>query len=176
MSVDADDGALELRARRGDPTAFGTLLRRYDHDLRGVAWSVVRSSDAVDDIMQSSYEKAFRSIDGFDGRSTLKTWLHSVVHRTAIDHLRREVRRHHDDLSAAASAATPDGASLGAMGRIELAEVLDGLRPEQRVALMLTAGLGYSFDEAAQIMGERRGTVASRVSRARRRIERWEVS
>lgn len=57
---------LEVRAGRGDAAAFGALIRRHDPDLRGVAWSVCRLANTTDDIMQAAYEKAFRSIDGFD--------------------------------------------------------------------------------------------------------------
>ena len=58
-----------------------------------------------------------------------------------------------------------------ATARVDLARAFDRLDADQRVALMLTTGLGYSFDEVAAITGTRRGTVASRASRARRRLE-----
>ena len=54
------------------------MIRQWDHDLRGVVWAVVRSSHATDDVMQTAYEKAFRSLDRFGGRSAMKTWLHST--------------------------------------------------------------------------------------------------
>lgn len=174
LVTDPASGDLQALACRGDAAAFGALIREYDHDLRGVAWSVVRSADRTDDVMQSAYEKAFRSIGSFDGRSSLKTWLYCVVYRTALDDLRHEGRRRHDDLDAlhdvAATGASPSDAAIA---RVELAAAMDVLRPEQRAALMLTAGMGFSFDEAAEILGESRGTVASRVSRARSALERW---
>lgn len=161
----------EAAARAGDVRAFGALLREYDHDLRGVAWNVVRSAHATDDVMQDAYEKAFRALDRFDGRSSLKTWLHSIVYRAALDHLRYEGRRRHDDLSAL-DRHVPDGDTTygSALGRAEFRSAMAALDPEQRVALYLTAALGYSFDEAAEITGERRGTIASRVSRARKKL------
>jgi RNA polymerase sigma-70 factor (ECF subfamily) len=168
------DADLPAAACRGDAAAFGALIREYDRDLRGVAWSVVRSADRLDDVMQTAYEKAFRSIASFDGRSTLKTWLYSVVYRTALDDLRYEGRRAHQDLDSIRDVAAPgDQSADAALAKVELAAAMNSLRPEQRAALMLTAGLGFSFDEAAEILGESRGTVASRVSRARLTLERW---
>ena len=177
MTVPFDSSDLERRARSGDPGAFGSLIRAWDHDLRGVAWSVVRSDTATDDVMQDAYERAFRSLDRFDGRATMKTWLHSIVYRTAIDHLRYEGRRRHDDVEDLRPVAGTDARAAPeatAIGRQELATVLEDCTPDQRAMLMLTAGLGYSFDETAEILGENRGTVASRVSRARSRLTRWE--
>lgn len=168
---------LERRARGGDPAAFGELLRTWDGDLRGVAWSVVRSATATDDVMQDAYEKAFRKIDRFDGRSSMKTWLHSIVYRSAIDYVRYEGRRAHDDASELGSVAASEPSvqpESAALSRSELANLLEACTPDQRAMLMLTAGLGYSYDETAEIMGEARGTVASRINRVRARLSRWE--
>ncbi len=52
-------------------------------------------------------------------------------------------------------------------GTLEVQSLLAGLDPEHRALLMLTAGLGYSFDETALIMDMKRGTVASKVGRAK---------
>jgi len=118
---------LEARALSGDAAAFGELIREWDHDLRGVVWTVVRSAHATDDVMQNSYEKAFRSIARFDGRASLKTWLHTVCLRSAIDHTRRESYRQHDDEPELTSPpAAPDVAS-GAVASVELGQVFDML-------------------------------------------------
>lgn len=161
----------------GDAAAFGAYIRDNDQRLRGVAWSVVRDVHRTDDVMQASYEKAFRALDGYDGRAALSTWLHSIVYRTALDNLRYEGRRRHDDVDeiGGRAPAEPDTAT-SAVDRMELESVLDSLNPADRAALTLTVGLGHSYDEAAEMLGERRGTIASRVSRARERLTRWEQS
>jgi RNA polymerase sigma-70 factor (ECF subfamily) len=159
-----------------DAQSFGAFIRKHDHKLRGVAWAVVRDDHQTDDVMQAAYEKAFRALPTFDGRSSLSTWLHSIVYRTALDHIRFEGRRRHEDVDDLRNRAQlgSDAAAVG-IDRLELAAAMDRLAPEERTALMLVAGLGYSYDETASIMGEARGTVASRVSRARARLERWQA-
>jgi RNA polymerase sigma-70 factor (ECF subfamily) len=149
------------------------LIRRLDHELRGVAWSVVRTSDGTDDVMQETYEKAFRALGRFEGRSSMKTWLHAICYRTAIDHRHDRSRRDFDNVEELEALPDPTSTASAATDRTELAAVLATLDPQQRALLMLTAGLGYSFDETAQIVGMPRGTVASRVSRARQKIARW---
>ena len=177
MSRTGDHEDLESRACGGDAVAFGELIRRYDRDLRAVVWAVVRSGPDTDDVMQVAYEKAFRSVGRFQRRSSLKSWLHTICYRCAIDHVRSARRRDHDPLptgeveSGLVAGRTLAGTDDTATSRVDLARAFDRLDVDQRVALMLTTGLGYSFDEAAAITGARRGTVASRASRARRRLE-----
>ena len=161
---------LETRARQGDPAAFGELIREWDRDLRGVVWSVVRSAHATDDVMQTAYEKAFRSIDRFDGQASMKTWLHTICLRSAIDHTRYESHRSHDDIVAMASPPTSPDAAASAVASVQLDEAFNSLDGVERLLIMLTAGLGYSFDETATIVGMPRGTVASKVGRARDRL------
>lgn len=163
---------IEAAARSGDPAAFGAFLRQVDHDLRGVVWSVVRDPHAVDDVMQVAYEKAFRGIGSFAGSSSLKTWLHSICFRAAIDHVRYERRRSHQDLSSVARLSATNSTSDHAMARIDVDDLLGDLDPETRALVMMTSALGLSFDEAAEITGIARGTVASRVSRARDRMRK----
>lgn len=163
---------LEERACRGEAAAFGHLIRVFDGDLRATVWSVVRSSEVTDDVMQVAYERAFRSIRTFKRESSLKTWLHSICYRAAIDHVRYESRRRHERIEDALAFSAGVGVDDAVIARMELVEALGRLDPSQRAVVMLTAGLGYSFDEAAAITGLRRGTVASKAARARRRLER----
>ena len=155
-----------------NPVEFGRMLREHDRDLRGVVWSVLRNRDAVDDVMQMAYEKAFRSIDGFEHKSTVKTWLHTICYRTAIDYSRHEARRRHLSLVTVEEQPAVHSTSDTAIGRVELAQALSQLDAESRSMLTMTAGLGLTYDEVAAITGVPRGTVASKVSRARTQLRK----
>ncbi len=160
-----------------DAASFGRQIRAWDAELRGVAWSVVRSQQATDDVMQDAYERAFRALHTFEGGSSMKTWIFSIVYRTAIDYLRRETRRQHESIDLLAGSADDVRTSSFApdpLAAIELESLLDSCTPEQRSILMLTAGYGFSYDETAEILDMSRGTVASKVSRLRTRLQRWE--
>ena len=161
---------LEAQARSGNGAAFGELIRLWDDDLRGVVWSIVRSASDTDDVMQAAYEKAFRSLASYRQQSSMKTWLTSICVRAAIDHSRYERRRSHDGADSLVAVASGSSTSRDAITKAELAAVLGALDPETRGLLMLTVGLGYSFDEAAEITDLPRGTVASRVARAKKAI------
>lgn len=162
---------IEALARQGDMHAFGQLIRAWDQDLRGVAWAVSRSAGHTDDIMQTTYEKAVRSLADFRGTASLKTWLHSICYRAAIDHVRFEQRRQHEQDIVLSTKPSRQSTSEVALAKTALAEILQSLDHETRAALMLTTGLGYSFDEAADILALPRGTVASKVRRAKQTLQ-----
>ncbi|MEM7271954.1 MAG: RNA polymerase sigma factor [Actinomycetota bacterium] len=163
---------LERRARAGEARAFGAVLRQHQHDLRGLVWSMVRDSHQVDDIMQAAFEKAFRNVTRFKGDSSMKTWLQSICYRAAIDHIRYAGRRRHADVDEFVGMASADDVARRVEDRDRFTEVMTNLDPETRALLMLTAGLGYTQGEAAEITGLPIGTVGSRLSRARDRLRK----
>ncbi|MEM7337834.1 MAG: RNA polymerase sigma factor [Actinomycetota bacterium] len=162
---------LERRARAGEAWAFGQVVRHHERDLRGLVWSVVRNGEHTDDVLQSAFEKAFRRIKTFQGDAPMKSWLQSICYRAALDHLRYEGRRRHLDLDALASVASSDDVAHRVETLDHFDAVMASLDPETRALLMLTAGHGHTLTEAARITGLPVGTVNSRLSRARRRLQ-----
>ncbi|MFV0259314.1 MAG: RNA polymerase sigma factor [Acidimicrobiales bacterium] len=148
---------------------FTRLLYEADPPMRALAYSILRDPDRMDDVLQVAYLKAFRKFDSFEGRSKFSTWLHAIVYRTCLDELRRGDRSqptdfsqgaYHDDLVL--SDATNQ---VGDRHTIEAA--LGGLSVDQRAAVVLVDLQGFTFAEAADIVGVPVGTLASRVARAR---------
>lgn len=168
-----------------DASVFVAALPEHDDYLRGLVWATVRDREAIDDIMQATYERAYQALPKFEGRSSLRTWLHTICFRTSIDHIRHESGRRTSSLEIVGPesqlvdatrppvAGSPAGDPAdGVAARNEALGLLERLDPEQRALLYFTAGLGYSFDEVAEIVGQPRGTVASKVSRAKERLRR----
>jgi RNA polymerase sigma-70 factor, ECF subfamily len=93
VSVDAPADDLLARARQGDGGAFTELVRVHDARLRGLAYRLLGSRDAMDDVLQEAYVKAFRSLPRFRGDAEVGTWLHRIVANCCTDELRRAKRR-----------------------------------------------------------------------------------
>lgn len=158
-----------------DVDRFVAALREHDGYLRGLVWAVVRDSDVIDDVMQAAYEQAYRSLGTFDGRSSMRTWLHTISYRRAVDHVRYESRRRTvplDDNAAAGLRSTAAAIADHRLAAMEVVSLLDRLDSNERALLYLTAGLGYGYDEVAAIVDLPRGTVASRVSRAKDKLRK----
>jgi RNA polymerase sigma-70 factor (ECF subfamily) len=168
----AGERALLARARRGDGEAFASLVRRYDAMLRALAFRLLDDRQRMDDVLQEAYVKAFRALPRFRGESSVATWLYRIVYNACGDELRR-LRRTPDERpleeADASLGADPAERLSGAGG---LAGALARLTPEDRAVVLLVDAFGASYDEAAVALGVPRGTVASRLSRARPALRR----
>ena len=94
------DSALLIRLRAGEQRAFRELLVTYQGGMRAVAYAIVGSRNA-DEVVQDAWLAVVRHLHGFQGRSSLKTWLLTITANTAkarLKHNRREVLL--DDLPA----------------------------------------------------------------------------
>ncbi len=166
---EGSDDRLVDAARTGDRTAFGTLLRRHDDQMRALAWTVLRDGAAMDDALQDAYLKAFRNLGGFRGDARFSTWLHRIVYRTCLDHVRR--RRHVVPLEETPEhPATGVGADDRVSEQMRLAAALAALDPETAAAVVLVDRDGHTYDEAGVVLGIAAGTVASRLHRGRRAL------
>lgn len=163
------EGRLIKRAKGGDVGAFEALLAANGPAMRRLAYSMLGSEAAMDDVLQTAYVRAFRALPKFDGRSSFGTWLHRIVANAAVDELRRIARRGEVDLEALegrAAASSPDIAGASDT-RLDLANALAGLPADLRIVVLMVDAEGYSYDEVAEVVGIPPGTVASRLSRAR---------
>ncbi|ANZ39887.1 RNA polymerase subunit sigma [Lentzea guizhouensis] len=170
-----DDDAVTasaLAAGAGDRDALERFIRSTQRDV----WRLVAHLAGVgvaDDLTQDVYLRALRSLPGFEGRSSARTWLLSIARRTVVDHIRAKVVRPSIAWSADYQQASDTGQaaehsrSAGFEDVVELNLMLAGLAPERREALLLTQVLGLSYAEAAEVCGCPVGTVRSRVARAR---------
>lgn len=89
--MSADDSELLSRLLAGDQQAFRTLVAAYQGAMRAVAIAIVGGAPA-DEVVQDAWLAAVRNLDGFQGRSSLKTWLLTITANTAKSRLRK-VRR-----------------------------------------------------------------------------------
>jgi len=158
------DRALAVSAQNGDADAFAALLHRHDDAMRGVVWRVAGSANAMDDILQEAYVKAWRNLGGFQHESAFSTWLYAIVYHSAIDWQRKQ--RPMTELHDATATASPDHATR-VVESFALRDALAALSAEHLCVVSLIDGEGRSYDDVAELLGLSAGTVASRLHRAR---------
>ena len=142
--------------------AFDATLRALDPALRVFVYRLVGRD--VDDVLQDTYLAAYRALAGFRGESSMRTWLHSIAFRAALNHLRAG-RRWSRWLER--DVVFDEDVAGGVASRVDLMRALRGLSVDHRSVLVLVDGQGFSYDQAAIVLGVAAGTVASRLSRAR---------
>jgi len=164
---DDDITRFALAGARGDAEATVAFIRATQRDVHRFLTSLVGAREA-DDLAQDTYLRALRSLPGFAGRASGRTWLLSIARRAAADHVRGAVRRPRIsgepdwELLAERAPALP-----GVDERVLLRELVLGLDPERREAFVLTQMLDLSYADAAAVCGCPIGTIRSRVARAR---------
>jgi len=154
---------------------FAAEIAGHASRMYRVALRIVGSTHAAQDVAQDACVKALRGAGKFDGRAALATWLHRITVNCAHDHLRksRQIDRGRADwdngtmgMLAMLEAGPAKRAEQNEMYRLAMTLIAE-LPDDCRSAFMLTQLDGYTYDEAAAIENLSRGTVASRVYRAR---------
>ena len=138
--------------------------------LRAFALSLTRDGSAADDLVQDTIVKAWTNIEKFQPGTNLRAWLFTILRNTFYS-ARRKTRREvsdSDGIHAARLAARPEHDGRLAMNDFKVA--FAQLPDEQREALILVGGSGFSYEEAAQMTGVAVGTVKSRANRGRRKL------
>ena len=157
-----------IAAGDGDRDALAAFIRATQRDVHRFL-THLSGSDEAEDLAQETYLRAVRSLPGFEGRSSARSWLLSIARHTAADAVRTAVRRPR-------TTPTDDWDSLArrpAMIRsavdeaVLLRALVTDLDGDRREAFVLTQLLDLSYAEAAQVCGCPIGTIRSRVARAR---------
>ena len=184
------------RARAGDGEAFRELVEPYQHELAVHCYRILGSAQDAEDAMQETLLTAWRSLGGFEQRSSLRTWLYRIATSRSLNALRAASRRPAMEWPSkdveppqptrlgevlwlepypdVLLAELPDDAP-GPQARYEAREAislafitaLQLLPPRQRTALILRDVLGFHTSEAAEILQASEQSVASAVKRAR---------
>lgn len=156
---------LLIAARGGNRRAFAAFVRASQQEVWRLCAHLIGTADA-DDAVQETYIAAWRALPAFRNESTARTWLFAIARRCAERVSRR--RRRWTELAGQAPAPAPaPGADAHAVLDDLLEDLLSGLDPERRAALVLTQVLGLSYAEAAEVCDCPIGTIRSRVARAR---------
>jgi RNA polymerase sigma-70 factor, ECF subfamily len=174
------DGALVEAAAAGSRDAFDELVRRHQAAIVSLVRALTAGRGDPEDVAQEVFVRAWRSLRGFRGDSTFRTWLHTVAINVVRTSQSRNARLLRVFLPAGGrdpDAAPPDRASGeepvdSALARRQMVErALAALPDDLRVAVTLRDLQGLDYKEIAAALGVPIGTVESRIFRARRRLK-----
>jgi RNA polymerase sigma-70 factor, ECF subfamily len=169
-----------------DAAAVRMVMQRNNQRLFRAAWSILPNRAEAEDAVQSAYLRAFAAIGGFEGRSSLSTWLTRIVINEALGRERAAKRRRASldessvvDLDAyreklmrgSTNELLPDGALARQQIRQMLETAIGRLPPTFRLVFVLREIEGLSVQEAAETLGIPPATVKTRHLRARRRLQ-----
>jgi RNA polymerase sigma-70 factor (ECF subfamily) len=139
--------------------------------LRAFAVSLTGRHDKADDLVQDTIMKAWAKQSSFEMGTNIKAWLFTILRNEFYSQMRKRGREVQDTDGAFTERLSVHPSQYGSLDLRDFKKALDSLPPDQREAIILIGASGFSYEEAAEICDCAIGTMKSRVSRARTRLQ-----
>jgi RNA polymerase sigma-70 factor, ECF subfamily len=170
------DRTLVTQAAAGCRDAFDELVRRYRQRVYNLVRTLTAGDSDAEDLVQDTFVRAYRAIARFRGDSAFRSWLYRIAINVVHTHLDRRRLRHGALVVPVHDADAVD--DLPAAGDVEqtllrrqvIDRALASLPEDLRVLVVLRDIHGLKYDEIAKVVKTPRGTVESRLFRARQRL------
>ena len=184
MSSGRGPDEFDLEAlRSGDRAEFARLVDAHYELIYHLAIKMVSDAQDAEDILQETFIKAFRHPQGFDGRSSLSTWLYRIATNEALMFLRRRKPEQYsiDDpletdegeivpVQIVDWCCLPEEELMSAEARLHLDQAVANLPPSLRVVFILRDVQRLSTREVSEVLNLSESAVKTRLSRARLRL------
>lgn len=180
-----EDAELARLCARRHADAVRQVITSNNQRLFRAAWSILKDRSEAEEAVQTAYVSAFSSIERFEGRSSLTTWLTRIVINEALGRVRSARRRraqleeqgvrvldtYREKLMAGSEMPAPDAAVAREQLRRLLERAVGDLPEIFRTVFVLREIEGLSVDETSEALGIPRATVKTRLLRAKRRLQ-----
>src|SRR5919202_1474921 len=165
------NGSALIRARAGDHQAFAALTDPYQRELQLHCYRILGHVQDAEDAVQETLLSAWRALESFEERSTVRSWLYRIATNRCLNMLRDSGRR--PATTATVPSSPPEPTRYGTREAVTLAflPALHRLPPRQRAVLVLRDVLGFSATDVAAMLGTTPTSVNSALIRARATID-----
>lgn len=167
-------------AQGGDQAAFTQLVQRFQRDVYGKAFAILKNHTDADDVVQETFLRVYRALPGFRFESSFRTWLITITTRQALSFLDRQRSGHEsldaqDELPEHAALRVEDNqmtSLLDEESRRLLREALPKLPKRQKEALLMKLEQDWKYDRIATEMGTSVGSVKAHIFHAIQNLTR----
>ena len=181
LDLAAEQSLLE-QCQRQDIEAFAKIVDAYQVRVLGFVRRMVPDHEEALDVTQEVFIRAFQSLDRFDGRCSLRTWMFRVAHNLCIDRARRAKRapvamsldagfESSEPIEFSDERWDPAQMAMNAELQAEVGRAISSMSDKLRIVLLLHDKEDMGYDEIAGIVGIPVGTVKSRLLLARRHLQ-----
>jgi RNA polymerase sigma-70 factor (ECF subfamily) len=157
--------------RANEPPSFKRDLLATLPSLRAFAFSLCGRHDKADDLVQDTIMKAWAKQESFELGTNIKAWLFTILRNEFYSQMRKRGREVQDSDGLFTERMSVHPEQFGHMDMADFKKALARLPDDQREAVILIGASGFSYEEAARICDCAVGTMKSRVSRARTRLQ-----
>lgn len=183
-----DDANLVKRSQKGDRAAFNELVRRHQKRIYNLCYRILGNREEAEDVAQEVFITVYKSLKDFRGDSALTTWIHTITTNHCKNRLKYLKRRRYfqtnsiDDIVetnegdmkreyASDEFYSPEEELEHSEAGIEIEKAINELEDEYKIVIVLRDVQGLSYQEIADILDLKEGTVKSRIHRARLELQ-----
>jgi RNA polymerase sigma-70 factor, ECF subfamily len=184
MNQEINQEPFSLEAlKKGDRVEFARLVEAYSPHIYRLALKMLDNPQDAEDILQETFIKAFRSLNGFDGRSKVSTWLYRIATNEALMLIRKRkpdsislqepvenIEGEQEPLQIVDWCCLPEDELLSTEVRRQLDKAVESLPHSLRLVFLLRDIEGLSTRETAEVLDLTETAVKTRLSRARLRL------
>ncbi len=183
MPDSSKDVALVLKSKKGELSAFGELVEKHQSLVINFCYRMLGNREDAEDIAQETFLRAFAALHRFQPRAKFSTWLLTIARNLTLNLLRNRRKRGQSVSSTRrfdeerqtvdllpADEPGPGQALLGKERAEWVHRALQELSDTHRNIILFRDFEGMAYEDIAKIMGCRRGTVKSRLFRAREQL------
>jgi len=169
----------------GDVQSFKVLFGRYETPVFAFLLRQCGNRDTAADLAQDVFFRVVRGAGSFHYQSKFSTWIYTIARNAAVDAARKARHRNHPSLDdgpnpdgprlgerIASERPGPDRGATGERLKVDIVEAVEKLPPDQREVFLLREYHGLSFNEIAEVVGAKVGTVKSRMRYALEALRR----
>ena len=178
-----DEKAVIRQVLSGDTDAFSQLVTAYEKQVYNLCLRMVSGPEDAADLTQEAFVKAWQGLRFYKFEASFSTWLYRLTTNLCIDHLRRQKRRTTvsltvdgddgvEELELPSPEPEPEDVVLERERRQALAEAMAQLDKQDRALLTLRVVEELSYEQIAEVLDIKVGTVKSRLARTRERLRK----
>ena len=174
-NIENDDVLIE-RVKKGDCDAFNPLVERYKLPLYRLMYRMVYNRADAEDLVEEAFIKAYRSISKFETGRSFYAWISRIAVNNAINYLKKEKRGRTVPIEKFEHRLTDEKGNPVKMTRQKLLKeritaAMAKLPEDFRTILLLRVEENFSYEEIGKILKIPKGTVMSRLARARQKLK-----
>ncbi|MDI6828003.1 MAG: RNA polymerase sigma factor [Armatimonadota bacterium] len=172
-------------AKKGSTTAFENLYRRYNARIYNFAKQIVGHEEDAEDATQETFVRAWNALQQLKKSESFNVWIHRIALNVCRDFLKRRgkdsskiIETNSNDeagfsiMQIAGKEPDPSSEFVTEEKKRAVAKAIETLSPEHRLVIIMHHWEGMDIDSIAKVLGTRRGTVMSRLARAREALRR----
>lgn len=176
------DEELVKKVKDGDIDAFEDIIKKYEKKIFSLIYNMLRNENEIEDIAQEVFIKVYKNLDKFHGDSSLYTWIYKIATNLCLDQIKKrkdiiymdEKLRVNDDeveIQIPSDEKTQDELYEQKELKQKLEKCIEKLPEKQRAMIVLRDIKGLAYDEIAEILELKLGTVKSQINRARLKLK-----